>query len=143
MTKRILWLLALLAYITSLFFPALYGGGTSVGGVTLLLFGWVQTLDGQCYAWLANPTFFAAFTFFILSRFKIATGMSLLACLIALDTFRATRFPPNEAYTVAIDAIGTAFYIWMASFIFLALASLYMAWANATEVKKEPLYNHF
>ena len=132
MTKRILWLFTLIAYITSLFFPALYGGGTYLDGVTLLLYGWAKTLDGQCYAWLANPIFFAAFIFFILSRFKIAAGISLLAFLIGLDTFRATRFPPNEAYTVAIDAVGPAFYIWMASFIFLALASLYLAWADAT-----------
>jgi hypothetical protein len=130
MTKHIFLLLALVTYTTSLFFPALHGGGTSLNGTALLLFGWVQTLTGQCIAWLANPIYFAALIFFILSRFKMAAGMSFLACLVALDTFRATRFPPNEAYDVAIEAIGTAFYVWMASFILLGLASLYFAWTH-------------
>jgi hypothetical protein len=130
MTKRFFWLLTLVIYITSLFFNALHGGGTSLDGITLLLFGWAQTVTGQCFAWLANPIFFAAFTLFILSRFKMAAGLSFLACIVALDTFRATRFPPNEAYTVAIDAVGTAFYIWIASFILLGLASLYFTWTH-------------
>lgn len=134
MIKHILWLLALVTYITSLCFPALHGGGTSLDGVTLLLFGWVQILNAQCIAWLANPIYFAALTFFILSRFKIAAGLSFFGCLVALDTFRATRFPPNEAYDVPIEAIGIAFYIWVTSIIFLGLASLYLTWANSKAV---------
>lgn len=130
MTQYILLFLAIATYITSLFFPALHGGGTSLDGTTLLLFGWVQTLTGQCVAWLANPIYFAAIAFYILKKFKKAAGLSFLAFLVALDTFRATRFPPNEAYDVPIDAIGTAFYIWVTSIVILGLASLYLAWTD-------------
>jgi hypothetical protein len=130
MTQYILPFLAIATYITSLFFPALLGGGTSLDGTTLLLFGWVQTLDGQCIAWLANPIFFAALAFYILKQFKFAAGLSFIAILVALDTFRATKFPPNEAYEVAIDSVGLAFYVWMTSFILLLLVSLYLVWVN-------------
>lgn len=130
MVQYFLLLISIVIYVVSLFFPGLQGGGTSLYGSTLLLFGWAQTLNGECIAWLANPIFFAAITLFILSRFKMAAGLSFLACIVALDTFRATRFPPNEAYTVTIDEIGSAFYIWMASFIVLGLASFYFAWTH-------------
>jgi len=115
------------AYIVALFLPALYGGGSHVIGFVLLVLGWVQSHNGECCAWFANPVFFAGFFAFALRRFKVALCCAALACLIGLDTFRATVFSLNEAGNdVAIEHVGAAFYVWQLSFIVLLLASIRM-----------------
>jgi len=116
-----------LAYIVALFLPALHGGGSHVIGFVLLVLGWVQSHNGECYAWFANPVFFTGFFAFALRRFKVALCCAALACLIGLDTFRATVFSLNEAGNdVAIEHVGAAFYVWQLSFIVLLLASIRM-----------------
>jgi len=126
-----------LAYIVALFLPALYGGGSHVIGFVLLVLGWVQSHHGECYAWFANPVFFVGFFAFALRRFKVSLCCTALACLIGLDTFRATVFSLNEAGNDAIEHVGAAFYVWQLSFIVLLLASIRMMSIGASPTLRD------
>ncbi|MCC4604526.1 hypothetical protein [Xanthomonas campestris] len=118
--KPFLLVLSALLYGIALCLPALHGGDTSVGGLVLLLFGWMQVIDGQCVAWMSNPLFLLAWPCHFLKLDKMAAALLMAACLIGLDTFRATRFDRNEAgHQVMIDHVGAAFYVWELSFVVL------------------------
>ncbi len=126
-----------LAYIVALSLPALYGGGSHIIGFVLRVLGWVQSNNGECYAWFANPVFFAGFFTFALRGVKVALCCAALACLIGLDTFRATVFSLNEAGNdVAIEHVGAAFYVWQLSFIVLLLASIRMMSIGASPTSR-------
>lgn len=128
MKVRIAALLLVLAiYGVSLLLPAMYGGETLLTGMPILVFGWILVPSGQCFAWLANPLFALALLLFLLRRYQVSGGVAILAALVGLDTFRVRRFPPNEAYEVAVDAIGSAFYVWEASFLVLAAIAFWLA----------------
>ncbi|MEH6417594.1 hypothetical protein [Pseudomonas sp. CGJS7] len=119
------WLIVLAIYCASLFFAGLHGGGTSLDGWVLLMFGWVQAFDGRCFAWLANPAFGVALLLFISKRYRAAGILALVALAIGLDTFRVERFAYNEAgHTAEVDSVGLAFYLWEASFLMLAAFAL-------------------
>lgn len=118
--KLFLLVASALLYLVALTLPALHGGGDSVGGLVILLFGWMQVFDGQCIAWMSNPLFFIAWLCYFLKLYRMSSGLMLSACLIGLDTFRATKFAKNEAgHEVLIDHVGAAFYVWELSFLAL------------------------
>ncbi|WP_372392582.1 hypothetical protein ACCQ05_00580 [Xanthomonas sp. NCPPB 3582] len=123
--KPFLLVLSALLYGIALCLPALHGGDTSVGGFVILLFGWMQVIDGQCVAWISNPLFLLAWLCYLLKVDKMAAALLVAACLIGLDTFRATRFDRNEAgHQVMIDHVGAAFYVWELSFVVLLVLVL-------------------
>ena len=123
--KTLLFVASLIAYAVSLALPALHGGDSGIGGFILGMFGWAQILNAQCFAWLANPLYFASIFTFLLKRYRDATHYAFAAALIAIDTFRATQFQPDESgRMVKIDAVGSAFYVWELSFLLL----LYVSW---------------
>nr|WP_217349459.1 hypothetical protein [Xanthomonas vasicola] len=114
-----------LLYVAALYLPALHGGAEQVSGVVLLMFGWIQVLDGQCFAWLGNLLFFGAWLCYVFKSDRAAFGQLLLACLVGVDTFRATRYLKNEAgHEVIIDHVGAAFYVWELSFLALLVVVL-------------------
>ncbi|MCD0245988.1 hypothetical protein JWH11_08225 [Xanthomonas melonis] len=114
-----------LLYAAALCLPALHGGDTSLGGLAILLFGWMQVIDGQCVAWMSNPLFLLAWLGYFLKADRMAAVLLVAACLIGLDAFRATRFDRNEAgHQVMIDHVGVAFYLWELSFVVLLVLVL-------------------
>ena len=118
--KVSLLVLSALLYGIALCLPALHGGNDQLGGFVILLLGWIQLVDGQCIAWLSNPLFFLAWLCYFLKLDKLAAALLVSACLIGLDTFRATRFDKNEAgHQVTIDHVVAAFYVWELSFLIL------------------------
>ncbi len=118
-------LLSALLYGISLCLPALHGGNDQLGGFVILLLGWMQVLDGQCLAWMSNPLFLLAWLCYFLKADRMAAALLVAACLIGLDTFRATRFDKNEAgQQVMIDHVGAAFYVWELSFVVLLVLVL-------------------
>lgn len=112
------------AYIISLFLPALYAGGSPIGGATLFFFGWLGVTDKINIAWFANPACFVAFILFIIRRYKQACWWSSAAVLMALDTFRADLWW-SKGSGIPIDSVGFAFYIWEFSIICLATGSFF------------------
>ncbi|MCL1532692.1 hypothetical protein M3O57_20485, partial [Xanthomonas nasturtii] len=57
--------------------------------------------------------------------YRMASGLLFAACLIGMDTFRATRYLKNEAgHEVIIDQVGAAFYVWELSFVALLVLVL-------------------
>nr|WP_283161902.1 hypothetical protein [Xanthomonas nasturtii] len=114
-----------LLYVVALCLPALHGGADQVGGLIILLFGWIQILDGQCIAWVSNLLFFGAWLCYFVKFYRMASGLLFAACLIGMDTFRATRYLKNEAgHEVIIDQVGAAFYVWELSFVALLVLVL-------------------
>lgn len=85
----------------------------------------MQVIDGQCVAWMSNPLFLLAWLGYLLKADRMAAALLVAACLIGLDTFRATRFDRNEAgHQVMIDHVGVAFYVWESSFVVLLVLVL-------------------
>jgi hypothetical protein len=126
-------------YVVSLFLPALHGGENAVAGWLLGMFGWAQILNAQCFAWLANPLYVAAVITSLLKRYRDSLHYSLAATFIAIDTFRATHFNPDESgRTIEVDGIGIAFYVWILSFLMVAYASWKASLAN-NSFKPTPL----
>ncbi|KQQ70009.1 hypothetical protein ASF73_12955 [Xanthomonas sp. Leaf131] len=133
--------LSAVVYLISLFLPALHGGGKQIVGLVLLLLGWLQTADAQCFAWLANPLYLAAWGALLFKRFALSCSIALVACVVGLDTFRATVFSPDErGEDVLIDKVGIAFYVWELSFIIIVVASL-LRWHSARKLKSESVGN--
>ncbi len=123
--KALLLVVSALLYVAALCLPALHGGAEHVSGIVLLMLGWIQVLDGQCVAWLANLLFFGAWLCYLFKSDRTALGLLLSACLIGMDTFRATRYLKNEAgHEVMIDRVGAAFYVWELSFLALVIVVL-------------------
>ncbi|USJ02560.1 hypothetical protein MUG10_11070 [Xanthomonas prunicola] len=123
--KAFLLVVSALLYIAALCLPALHGGAEQVSGVVLLMFGWIQVFDSQCFAWLSNLLFFGAWLCYFFKADRTTLGLLLSACLIGMDTFRATRYLKNEAgHEVIIDRVGAAFYVWELSFLALLIVVL-------------------
>lgn len=126
MLNRIVLLLAsVLVYVVSLFLPAVHGGGTYLIGLTAGILG-IFAVDS--YAWYANMLYLLAILAFLLRSYRWAFWSAAAAALLGLDTFRLTHFQTDSAgYRVPVDHVGSAFYVWEAAFLILAMA----AWAQA------------
>ncbi|CAD1797414.1 hypothetical protein CPBF426_40200 [Xanthomonas arboricola pv. juglandis] len=134
--KIFLPVLSALLYGVALCLPALHGGNDHLGGFVILLLGWMQVVDGQCVAWMSNPLFFLAWLCYLFKVDKVAAALLVAACLIGLDTFRATRFDKNEAgHQVMIDHVGIAFYVWELSFVALLVVVLMRLFGTAGAVQ--------
>lgn len=133
MIRTSLLLITLATYLVSLLLPALHGDGNQNMGLVLLLLGWFQMVDGQCMAWLANPIYAVGVLLFIRDKFKAAAILSLLSCLVGLDTFRATHLS-SAVRDFPITSIGSAFFVWEISFVLLGLASIYFAATNSRKL---------
>ncbi|WP_115051208.1 hypothetical protein [Xanthomonas arboricola] len=134
--KFFLPVLSALLYGVALCLPALHGGNDQLGGFVILLLGWMQVVDGQCVAWMSNPLFLLAWLCYLFKVDKVAAALLVAACLIGLDTFRATRFDKNEAgHQVMIDHVGIAFYVWELSFVVLLVVVLMRLFGTAGAVQ--------
>lgn len=120
--KRLLFsIVPLGVYIASLYQPAFhFEHMESLPGLHILAWGWWGALMFN-YAWFANLTFFASVVFYILGRFKPALVLSLASVFLALKAFIAKEWWFTENTGTAITALGTAFYVWLASFIVLTI----------------------
>jgi len=113
---------ALILWLSSLPFAgfSLYSQDQHIGGLYILLLGWLAALFGN-FAWYANVFFFIAL--FRLFRGKSATIASTLALLLSIDTFRMSEMALNEGgATSPIYGYGWGFILWE-----IALGILLMA----------------
>lgn len=118
---------SLLLYGASLFLPALYGGGSHLSGLVLLIFGALPLADASCFAWLANGLYAAALIAYLMRRTRVVLALSLLAFVVGLDTLRVDRFPLDEGgMNVMRQAFGEGLYLWEASFLLLAASAAVM-----------------
>lgn len=118
---------SLLLYGVSLFLPALYGGGSHLIGLVLLIFGALPLADASCFAWLANGLYAAALIAYLMRRTHVVLALSLLAFVVGLDTLRVDRFPLDEGgMNVMRQAFGEGFYLWETSFLLLAASAAVM-----------------
>lgn len=119
-----LLLASVLLYGVSLFLPALYGGGSYLVGLVLLIFGALPLADSSSFAWLANGMYAAALIAYLMHRTRVVLVLSLLAFGVGLDTVRVDRFPLDEGgMNVMRQAFGEGFYVWEASFLLLAASA--------------------
>lgn len=99
---------------------ALYGRDEGMRGLYILLIGWLSPLVMN-FAWFANVFFIYAFLQIL--KGSSATKSSILACLIALDTFRLSRVLLDEGGgTAPVYGYGWGAVLW-----FLALNLIFIA----------------
>ncbi|SQF93808.1 Uncharacterised protein [Paucimonas lemoignei] len=115
--------LALVCWLVSLGLVALGDTGHEVGGLYVLLFGWLS-LPQDNVAWLANA-------FFLIALFWVFIGVpshicSVLALLLSLDTWNINQVSLNEHKQFVFYGFGWGAVLW-----FLALA-LVLAASGAT-----------
>ena len=109
---------SLMFYVASLFSPASTDPHGFIG-LQILFLGWIGLLTAD-FAWLANIFIVISFTLNLNKAFRPALFLSLLACLVALQSFSGVPV----SYSNGTTAPGLAFYLWEASFIFLSIYSL-------------------
>jgi hypothetical protein len=110
-------------YSVSLFLPALlFATRGPIEGYWVLLWGW-WGLMGMSPAWLANVAFYAAGIACIARKDMFARWASGATLLLGLSSFAAKEWWFNEGSGTPIRALGSGFYLWMASFVLLLLAS--------------------
>jgi hypothetical protein len=113
-------------YVLSLFLPALeFNDHAPVSGFTALMLGWwgVVTAD---FAWFANAAYFVAFFCCFLSDYRSAAVAASTAVPLALLSYGADSWYFNESRGTPIAKLGSAFYVWLASIVWLVIASSYL-----------------
>ncbi len=130
---------AIVLYVASLGLPALeFKADPAVAGWGTLVAGWVGVVMLQP-AWLANPVFFHALILFWRREYYRARNRCVVAILLALTSYFCREWYFNEAYGTPVVGLGAGFYVWVLSFITLALGIRF--WINpavlAIEAKRE------
>jgi hypothetical protein len=109
-------------YSVSLFLPALlFNTRGPLEGYWVLIWGW-WGLMGMSPAWLANLTFYAAGIACITGKDVFARWAGGLTLLLGLSSFAAKEWWFSEGSGTPIRALGSGFYLWMASFVALLVA---------------------
>lgn len=120
---------SLLAYLASLYLPAIHAGGISIAGSQLLFMGWLGIFFNGVYAWIANPLYALAVLLFVFKQDRWAPWCALAALLIGLDSLRLETWRVDEK-PLPIDHLGASFHAWEASFLMLtagAFVTLYLS----------------
>lgn len=90
-------------------------------GAEILAMGWLSPLVGN-FAWFANPLFLWALI--RLQARKRAVGLTVLAVLLALDTFRLSNYVLDEGGgSTTVYAYGWGGVLWFASLCVLTAAA--------------------
>jgi len=121
-----IFLCSVLVYACSLLLPAiLFDHDPPEIGLTLLVGGWWGFIFLQ-FAWLANPLYFlAAIICFVENRGPVkrpifgVVPLLIVATILALTSFHAREWWPNEAESIPITGLGPGFYVWISSFLIL------------------------
>ena len=96
-------------------------------GFRILIIGWLGALIGQ-FGWFANLFLLVSIFLLLFRRWIGALISSLLALVIALQTFMlfSQKVPANEAATRQLDLLSlkVGFYLWLASMICLGIGAL-------------------
>jgi MFS family permease len=123
LSTYVLTLIAVALWAASLAFVAiaLYADQRKVYGAEVLALGWLA-LVGFNFAWLANPLFLLGALRLLLG--KSAGGLTILAGLVSLDTFRVNAYPLNEGgATSQVYGYGWGAVLWFLSFTILIVAA--------------------
>ena len=117
-------------FISSLFFPALlFQYQKSLPGFQILAWGWwgILTLD---FAWFANPIYLIGLMYLKKEEYVAARYCSAGALVLGASSFSAKEWWFNEGSGTPIMGLGSAFYIWMLSFLLLFIGSFFVSAPN-------------
>lgn len=127
------WLVALslTLYLLSMFFTPFYVANEESdiysNSFFMLLMGWMAILGGgliPTIIWLANPLYFFG-GFLILNKEKFGVVLITISVFLALYFTTLDSIMDGESgATTAITKLGVGFYLWIASFIILFIASI-------------------
>jgi len=114
-----------LFFAAACLFPALLlRSGQTVPGIVLLVTGWFGVSVRQ-YGWFANICALFAVLQLLKGQVKTARVASILALLIACDSFRMQGILyPNVATYAPIQGWGVGIYLWCVSLFLIAIATV-------------------
>ena len=118
-------------YILCLFFTPFYVANKEAdvysNSLFMVLLGWMSILGGgliPTIIWLANPLYLFG-GFLILNKEKVGVVLVGLSIILALYFTTLDSIMDGESgKTTAITKLGVGFYLWIASFIILFIASI-------------------
>lgn len=118
-SRKLLLIIPLGIYLSSLFFPALYikpgliPGYEFHSGYDVLLLGWLG-LIGLIVGWYANPLLLLSVIGVLADARKVARYSALAAALLALDTFRVLKIGlPDNGRTIELVGLGIGAWLWL------------------------------
>lgn len=93
-------------------------------GYQILLLGWFGLFAG-IFAWLGNPLFVKTLLLIRTKRYQEALYIAIASFAVGLTAFMVHRVPRNEGGVndYIVDHLGIGYYVWLASFIALAVYS--------------------
>ena len=134
------WLLVIMgiAYAASLFWLPVFileqspYGLNRVFGSTILVGGWMDIFSWD-FAWYANPLLLIAL-FRSKSKKRIsAILLSIVAFLVAFQSWTATEWWHNEAASTRILYLGPGYYVWHAT-LFLGAIYCYLGEKGSSQM---------
>ncbi len=130
------WLLYFSAclFIGSLFLPGFVTPDQGAWpGYMILAFGYIGIFL-FVFAWFANIFGFVAFIFALTKQYKVALFLAVVAVLVALDAYGFHSIPGDDG-SEPVSYLGIGFYIWIVSFLILAVYSFIKVY------RQEKLFN--
>ncbi len=122
--RNVLATLACALYVYALLQPALlFEQHDALQGFEVLMLGWLGVLSAD-FAWFANPMFALSLVFLLLGHPRKSAATSAVGFAIGLLAVFAKEWWFNEGSGTPIKGLGSAYYVWMASFVVLLLAGI-------------------
>jgi hypothetical protein len=116
------------SYFAALPFPALlFRSDPPVRGIIALLWGWWGFVTGDI-PWLANPLYFLELLLVALGLNKLALLLCAVVIGLGARSVLVEQWYFNEAQGTPVTGLGTAFYLWMSSFVLLLLGAMVLLW---------------
>lgn len=110
-------------YVLSLALPALhFEFRQPLRGYSVLGSGWLGILTFD-FAWFANPVYFLSLLFYGSRYYVVSLAGSGISIGLGLLTLVTKEWWFHEGAPSKITALGTAYYVWLASFGVLLLVS--------------------
>jgi hypothetical protein len=121
-----------LLFLISLTLPAIiFSDNDFHRGFAVLIYGILGALAGD-FAWFANPLFLAALVTFSARAFSVSGVMALMCVGLASTSFYAKAALVTFSTPATIKSLASGFYVWLASFVVLLIASVYF-WIAARQ----------
>jgi hypothetical protein len=122
--KNVVAVVALVMFCVSLALPAIiFSDNDYHRGYAVLIYGILGSLAGD-FAWFANPVFIGAYITFCARAFAMSSLFSLVCVVFAATSYTAKSALISFSSPATIKSLASGFYLWMASFVVLLVASV-------------------